>query len=156
MRTLRIKQLVDEVLDTLPKPHTEDVIDDAFHAIEQNPLWRKTYDDIVYQLGKPVANACLAFWVAHAKGLVGEIPGPAARSSLIQSYSKLVTPEAKRSKKVKEAEALKAMHDHFQANRESLPATIREQRDLIVTLIMSGIPTETAFSKAIERPMYAR
>ena len=34
IRSLRLKQLVDEVLDALEKPHTEDVIEDVFLAIE--------------------------------------------------------------------------------------------------------------------------
>ena len=156
MRTIRLKQLVDEALKSLPTPYTEDVIEDVFHAIEQNPRWRKTYDELVYELGKPVVNMWGGFWVAHALGLTGEEQGPATRATLLDTYSKLVTPAPKRSKKIKEPEALKMMHDHFQAHRDSLPASIRDHRALIVTLIMEGIPADIAFSKALEKPSFAR
>lgn len=36
MRTGRLKLLVEKVLSSLPKPHTEDVIEDVFAAIEGN------------------------------------------------------------------------------------------------------------------------
>jgi hypothetical protein len=155
MRPPRLKRLVDEVLDSIPTPHTEDVIEDVFLAIEHNPAWRRSYDEVVYELGKPATNAWTGFWVSHAEGRVGDQRETAARTTLIESYSKLVTPAAKRSKKVKEPEALKAMHDHYIANRASLPNSIVDQRDVIVALIREGIDVETAFAKAVEKPMFA-
>ena len=155
MRTLRLKQLVNEILETLPKPHTQDVIEDVFVAIEHNAAWRKTYDELVYELGKASVNAWGGFWISHAEGRVGDERQPAARTSLLESYSRLATPAVKRNKKLKEPEALKAMHEHFQANRASLPATVRNHREVIVTLIMEGIAPEAAFSKALEKPMFA-
>ena len=86
---------------------------------------------------------------------MGDERQPAARTSLLESYSRLATPAVKRNKKLKEPEALKAMHEHFQANRASLPATVRNHREVIVTLIMEGIAPEAAFSKALEKPMFA-
>jgi hypothetical protein len=156
MRTLRLKQLVDETVKSLPTPHTEDVIEDVFLAIENNPHGRKTYDGLVYELGKATVNTWGGFWIAHAVGLSGDERVPATRSSLIDSYSKLVKPAAKRSKKVKEPDALKLMSEHFQANRDSLPATIRDHREPIVTLIMEGYSTEDAFSKVLEKPVLSR
>ncbi len=156
MRTMRLKQLIDEALKSLPKPHTEEVIEDVFHAIERNPAWRKTYDALVYELGKPVVNNWGGFWVAHAEGRVGGEEGQASRATLINSYARLSGAAAKRGKKVKEPDALKAMHDHFLAHRETLPASIRDHRALIVALIMDGIPTEAAFSRALEKPAFAR
>lgn len=155
MRTLRLKQLINEVLDSLPKPHTDDVIEDVFVAIEQNVLWRKSYDEMVYELGKPVVNAWAGFWVSHAEGKTGENRETAGRTSLIESYSKLSAPAEKRAKKVKEPEALKAMHDHYLAHRETLPASIRDHREVIVTLIMDGIAPDVAFVKALEKPAFA-
>lgn len=156
MQTLRVRQLVNEVLAGIPAPRTEDVIDEVFHAIEGNPLWRKTYDEIVYKVGKSTANAWTGFWIAHAEARVGDVPGPSARSSLIDSYSKLVGPAPKRGKKVTQADAQKLMHEHYLAHRETLPAAVREHRDLIVALVMSGIPVEAAFLQAFEKPMFAR
>jgi hypothetical protein len=86
---------------------------------------------------------------------VGDQRETAARSTLIESYSKLMQPAEKRNKKVKEPEALKAMHDHYLAHRAELPAQIRDYRDMIVTLIMDGIGTEAAFANAIDRPSFA-
>jgi hypothetical protein len=151
---MRLKQLVDEVLESLPVPHTEDVIEDVFHAIELNPRWRKSYDEMVYELGNATVNAWGGFWVAHAEGRVGEQRQTAKKTTLIESYSTLAKAAAKRAK-VKEPEALKAMHDHFAAHRASLPPSIRDHREVILTLIMAGVEPEEAFARALEKPMFA-
>lgn len=157
MRTVRLKQLVDDVLKSLPVPHTEDVIEDAFCAIEQNPKWRKTYDALVYELGKTAVNSWAGFWIAHAEGRTGEQQVPAQRATLLDSYSRLTTKSAlKPGKKLKEPEALKLMSDHFQANRDGLPSGIRDQRGLILALLREGFTAEVAFSKALEKPTLAR
>jgi hypothetical protein len=155
MRTLSLKRLVDEVLESLPAPHTEDVIEDVFHAIEMSPRWRKTYDEMVYELGVATVVAWAGFWIAHAEGRVGDQRQTAKKTTLIESYSTLVKTAAKREKKVKEPQALKAMHDHFAANRASLPASIRDHREVILTLIMAGVAPEAAFARALEKPMFA-
>ena len=155
MPNLRLKQLVDQVLDRLPEPHTEEVVEDVFLAIEGDPVWRSTYDRMVYESGKPLVTAWASFWISHAEKRTGEQREAAARSSLIESYSRLVTPTAKRAKKATQEAALKAMHDHFLANRATLPQDIRDYRDTIVTLIMDGIATDVAFAQALERPSFA-
>lgn len=155
MRNLRLKQLVDAVLAQLPAPHTEDVIEDVFVAIEKNAEWRKSYDRMVYESGKAAVNSWAGFWISHAEQRVGDRRETAARSSLIESYSKLEAPAVKRKKKVREPEALRAMHDHFLAHRANLTADIREHRDVIVALIMDGIDVEVAFAKAMEKPAFA-
>ena len=155
MPNLRLKQLVEEVLETLPSPHTEDVVEDVFVAIEGNAVWRAAYDRMVYESGKSVVTSWAGFWISHAEKRTGEQRETAARSSLIDSYSRLVAPAEKRNKKVKEPEALKAMHEHFLAHRAELPQSIRDYREMIVTLIMDGIATETAFAKALDRPSFA-
>ena len=63
-RSMRLKQLVDAVLVNLPKPHTEDVIEDVFLAIEGNAEWRKTYDRMVYESGKAAVHAWAGFWIS--------------------------------------------------------------------------------------------
>jgi hypothetical protein len=52
-------------------------------------------------------------------------------------------------KKVKESKALELMASHYQANRASLPPTIRQHRELIVELIMEGFPPDEAFAQAL-------
>jgi hypothetical protein len=153
--TIRLKQLVEQVLDSLPKPHTEHVIEDVFFAIEGEPAWRSSYDRMVYDCGKAAVNSWAAFWVAHAEKRTGEERRTASRGTLIDSYSPLVTPTGKLNKKVKEPEALKAMHDHFLAHRAELPPAIRDYREMIIALIMDGVGTEAAFAKALDRPSMA-
>ena len=155
MPNLRLKQLVDQVLDRLPSPHTDEVVEDVFVAIEGDPALRSSYDRMVYESGKDLVNSWASFWISHAEKRTGDTRETAARSTLIGSYAKLVTPVAKRSKKVAEADALKAMHDHFIANRAAMPQDIRDYRETIVTLIMDGIAVEPAFSQALERPSFA-
>jgi hypothetical protein len=154
-RSLRLKQLVDLVLEKLPKPHTEDVIEDVFVAIEANADWRKSYDRMVYESGKPAVHSWAGFWISHAEQRTGDQRETAARSSLIESYSKLVAPATKRGKKVREPEALKVMHDHYLANRAALGPDIRDHREVIVALIMDGMTVEKAFAQAVERPAFA-
>jgi hypothetical protein len=153
--TLRLKHLVEQVLDSLPKPHTENVIEDVFFAIESDPTWRATYDRIVYECGKPAVTTWASFWISHAEKRVGDERKTASRGTLIDSYAPLVKPAPKLNKKVKEPEALKAMHDHFLAHRAELPPAIRDYRDAIVALIMDGVGTEAAFEKALTRPAMA-
>lgn len=154
-RSLRLKQLVDAILETLPKPHTADVIEDVFVAIEGNPEWRATYDRMVYESGKSAIHAWASFWISHAEQRTGEERAASARSTLIESYAKLVAPAAKRGKKMREPAALQAMHEHFLANRATLAADIRQQRDVIVALIMDGMGVEQAFAQAVEKPAFA-
>lgn len=155
MSTLRLKQLVDEVRESLPAPHTPEVIEDVFVAVENNPQWRKTYDEIVYKLGKPTTNAWAGFWIAHGEGRVADQRETASRATLIESFTRVVAPAVKRNKKMKEPDAVKAMHDYYQAHRDKLPASIRDHRNVIVTLIMEGIEPEAAFASVLEKPAFA-
>ncbi|HEY9446800.1 MAG TPA: hypothetical protein VIQ62_06970 [Burkholderiales bacterium] len=148
MRMTGVRRLVEEALASLPKPYTEDVIDDVFHAIENNPEWRRQYDDLVFGLGKKVVNARGGFWIATAVGRSGVDQVVAKKSTLIDSYSKLTKTATKRGKKLKEPEALKTMSDYFQAHRAELPSSIVSHRDVIVEILMAGYTAEEAFSKA--------
>jgi len=152
---LRLKQLVDQVLDRLGTPHTENVVEDVFVAIENDPVWRASYDRMVYESGKPAVTSWASYWISHAEKRMGDQRETASRNTLIDSYTRLVEPAKKRGKKVKEPEALKAMHDHFLAHRASLPADIRDHREVIVALIMDGIGVEAAFAQALEKPAFA-
>jgi hypothetical protein len=155
MYSLRLKQLVTEVLATNNAPEAGDVIEEVFLAIEANPLWRKTFDEVARANGKDMAAAWTGFWVAHLAQRAGEVRETAARSTLIESFTRLDAPAQERGKKLDEAEAVQAMHEYFKANRATLPATVRDHRDVIVALIMDGLPLEAAFAKALAKPMYA-
>jgi hypothetical protein len=156
MRTARLKSLMEEVVKSLPKPYTENVIEDVFVAIEANAKWHKEYEDLLYNLGKGVVNPWGGFWVAHATGRTPGEQVSATRTKLIESYAKLAKGPKVASAKVKEPEALKTMSDYFFANKETLPAAVREQRTLILELIKSGFAAADAFTKAMEKPALAR
>lgn len=50
-------------------------------------------------------------------------------------------------KKTTETAALSLMHQYFQSHKSTLPASIREQRELIVELIMAGFAPSYAFEQ---------
>lgn len=51
-------------------------------------------------------------------------------------------------KKIKEDKALELMYDYYKNNKNTLPASIQEYRELIVELIMEGLSPEEAFAQA--------
>ena len=156
MRNAQIKTLVEKVLKTLPKSQSEDLIEEVFLAIEGNPQWQKEYDDLHYNLGKPVVNAWAGFWIAHAKGKVAGEQVAAARSKLLDSYAKLVKGPKVSNPRLKEPEALAKMSEYFFANKDTLPAAVRKHRVLILELIKEGFAPAEAFTKALEKPEMAR
>lgn len=52
-------------------------------------------------------------------------------------------------KKVKENEALQLMSEYYQVYKNSLPASVRERRELIIEFIMEGFSVEDSFSQAM-------
>lgn len=93
--------------------------------------------------------------MAHHEQRVGGERETAARTTLIESYATLGAKAPKPSKKLKQPDAVKAMHEHYEAQRATLPASVRNHRDVIVALIMDGLPPEVAFRKALETPAFA-
>lgn len=150
MRTAEVKTLVREVLETLPKPYSEHVIDEVFSAIEQNPSWLRRYESECSILGKTVVNTWGGYWVANALGKVGEHQVPAKKSTLIGSYSLLDTDAKTILRKPKEPEALKLMSTYYYAHVSELPSEIKKQRDLIVELLMEGTPVAEAFEMVVK------
>jgi hypothetical protein len=143
MKTLDVKLLVDEVMADLPKPLTEHVIEDVFVAIESRPEWRSTYDSLCESLTKTVVNNWVGRWIGVALDKVGEKQLPSRRSSLVDSYSLLDADASMVARKRTETEAREAMSKHFFANRSTLPeATVRARRDVIIKLLMQGLPPE--------------
>ena len=149
MRTAGVRRLVTEVLASLPQPHTCDVIDDVFYGIEQRTDWRKRYNLLCHELGKPVANNWFGFWTANLEERRGDEQVPATKSSLIATYSRLSEKVSAPRKKVKEADALERMSAYFQENKSQLPPAIRKHRETIVELLMAGISAEEAFATVV-------
>lgn len=150
MRTADVKALVREVLESLPKLHSEHVIDDVFCAIERKPEWLNRYASECESLGKTVVNTWGGYWVANALGKVGEHQVPAKKSTLIGSYSLLDTDTKTILRKPKEAEALQLMFDYYQAHKSELPTDIRKHRELIVELLMEGMSPADAFAMVLK------
>lgn len=150
MRTAEVKSLVREVLSTLPKPHSEHVIDDVFGAVERNRGWRKRYEDQCETLGKKVVDAWGGYWIGSAVGKVGEHQVPSTKSSLIGSYSVLDTDAKGVARKPKDGEARQLMADFYQAHQAELPPEIRKHRELIVELLMEGMPPAEAFQMVLK------
>jgi hypothetical protein len=142
MRTAAVKRLIELALASLPKPHTEDVIDDVFNVIEHHPEWRQEYDNLCVDLGKTVVNTWGGFWISHSEGRSSVQQVPSRQSTLIASNSKLTSANAKLSKKVKEPAALEAMAAYFQQHKAG-------HREQIVELLMEGHSAEEAFSAVL-------
>ncbi len=63
-------------------------------------------------------------------------------------FVKMTETAIKPRKRVKEAKALQLMATYFQEQKGKLPAAVREQRELIVELIMEGYSEVEAFTQA--------
>jgi len=92
-KTDGVAELVRVILQTLPKPYGEDIIEDVFVAIEHNPNWLKRYNELGTELSEVwVVNN----WVGqHTRAQTGyetikEVS--TTRTKLAKSYSKLRRP----------------------------------------------------------------
>jgi hypothetical protein len=150
MRTAEVKLLMREVLATLPKPYSEHVIDDVFGAVERNRGWKQRYETQCETLGKPVVNAWGGYWVANVLGKAGQQQVPSKKSSLINSYSVLDTDAKAVERKPKDGEARQLMADYYHAHQAELPAEIRKHRELLVELLMEGMPVPDAFQMVLK------
>ena len=146
MKTAGVKKLVNAALDQVPKPYTDDVIDDVFMAIESELELRTEYDALVQELGKSAVNAWGGYWISNAVGKTGLHQIRSRRSKLIPSYSQLTAAATASSKKRKEPEALQLMSDYYQANKTRFSPSIRNHRELIVEMIIEGLPVEEVFA----------
>lgn len=150
MDTSSVKQLVTKALDGISKPYTESVIEDVFVAIETNDAWLAEYNGLCVDLGQPVVNQAVGSWVSKHVGRTGSEQVPTTRTKLAESYSKLSSVVAKRSrKKITKAEAAVQMAEFARENKRSLPANIREYREKIIDLIVEGLTAPEAFAKAL-------
>ena len=153
MKTAGVKKLVNMALDKVPKPHTEDVIDDVFLEIENEPELRTEYDELSRQLGKSTVNAWGGYWIASTLGKTGLRQTPSKKSKLLQSYSKLTETATAPSGKRKEPEALQLMSDYYQEHKAKLSPSIRNHRALIVEMIIEGLPVNEVFAMVPMEPL---
>ena len=153
MKTAPIKNLVDQVLDSLPKHDPEDAIDDVFHAIEANPTWLKEYESLCVDLGRDVVNQYGGHWIAHALGKSGGQQVASVKTSLISSYSKLAPRVKADNAKRKEPEALEVMSAYYFQNKAELSKDTPLFREYIVQLLMDGMSPEAAFAEVQPKPV---
>lgn len=150
MRTADVRALVQEILEAMPQPYSHHVIDEVFAAIEQDSGWRVRYDSLCSSLGRDVVNNWGGRWIALTLGKVGEQQVPSKKSSLIGSYSILDTDAKTIARKPNKAEALQLMSDYYKMHKANLSPNIRDHRDLIVDLLVAGLPVEDAFFEAMK------
>ena len=62
----------------------------------------------------------------------------------IKHTQTVITPR----KRIKKPEALKIMAQFYSQNKETLPSSVRDEREFIVELLMEGFSAEEAFSQA--------
>ena len=90
-KTQGVYELVRDVLRTLPEPYGEDVIEEVCLAIENNPDWRKRYEDLARDLRYWVVNNWIGQYTKILTGLKSKKQVAAKRSKIIKSYSKLMS-----------------------------------------------------------------
>lgn len=148
MQTNDVRDLVIEVLEALPKPYSENVIDEVFFAIQSNPQWLSEYEGLCSKHCKTVTNSLGGYWIGRALGKRGHKQIPSKKSSLIGSFSVLDTDALPPKTKPKEPEALVLMSEYFYANQEKLPKVevMKQHRDSLVWLIMDGQSPEDAYA----------
>lgn len=69
-------------------------------------------------------------------------------STAFDWFVRETTTAVKPKKKVSEAQAKQAMSDYYRENKGKWPASIRDQRELIIELIIEGFDAEQAFQQA--------
>jgi hypothetical protein len=90
---------VQTVLASMSAPYPEDITDRVCLAIEGNPAWLRRYEHLVEHFssmgkdGKSTVNTNIGYYTKELTGMVNISEGNVAKSSLIQSYSKLGYPE---------------------------------------------------------------
>lgn len=93
IKTHAVRQLVLEVLDTIERPYTADVVDDVFAAIEHDPAFLERYRVLCSSdLGTHVVNQAIGYGTATALGTTGTKQRPSTKNKLAQSYSLLELP----------------------------------------------------------------
>lgn len=88
-KTSGVRDLVSEVLRTLPRPYGEDISEDVCIAIESNPAWRRRYNELARDLRYWVVNNWIGQYVSDIAAMKSLRQVPAKRTGLVKSYRKL-------------------------------------------------------------------
>lgn len=89
-KTQGVDDFVSEVLKTIPKPYSEDVIKNVWLAIEEQSTWLEKYNELVYELGKDVVHHWIGRYTKKITGFKTLLKGVDAKPSKITgTYTKL-------------------------------------------------------------------
>lgn len=89
-KTEGVYLLVRDVLQRVPKPYGEDVIQDVFVEIEGDPEWHGRYDELVDELTPLVVNSSVGRYTKNLTGFETLREVYTRRTSLSKNYSKLI------------------------------------------------------------------
>lgn len=146
MKTVGVKHLIEQVLAQLPRPFTEDVIEDVFLAIEANLKWLNEYEQLCSSIGKLVTNSAVGMWVAKYVGRTGAHQVVSTKSKIAGSYSKLVFAGATLGRNLKADEAAQQVWEYYSRNRGNFATDISRFKSTLIELVMGGTPVEEAFT----------
>lgn len=89
-KTEEVFEMVQEVLNTIPEPYSEDITDEVCFKIEMNPEWNRQYYNLCAELQRHVVNNYLGAYTKEITGRRSLKQVPAQKSSIIKSYTKLI------------------------------------------------------------------
>ncbi|MBN1583131.1 MAG: hypothetical protein JXA89_20650 [Anaerolineae bacterium] len=89
LKTQGVYDLVKEVLETMPQPYGEDVVEDVCLAIENNPYYLQRYQELSAELVAWVVNNWIGQYVKQITGMRSIREVKAKRSHLITAFTKL-------------------------------------------------------------------
>jgi hypothetical protein len=148
-----LKALIREALDALPRPYGVAVIDDVFHEMETRPDLRKRYDQLCDEGTQTTVNTWGARIVGELLGKRGQRSVPAAKSSLIKTFSILDTDARSLARKPKAEEAAQMRWDYWKEHKQDFSASVRtaliKHTPLIDSLIMDGSLPAKAIEEVI-------
>jgi hypothetical protein len=88
-KTERVKELVQDVLHTIPEPYGEDIILDVFKAI--NLDWKRRYHQLEDELTEDVVKNWVGKYTKDLTGLniIRRVTTPEEWRDIVGSYTKL-------------------------------------------------------------------
>lgn len=82
-----IRLLVEEVYQTIPDPHDEDIVREVFFAIEDNAQWLSRYRQLCQELTSDVVNRWGGRYVKDLSGLNSIREVDVERGHIIRNYT---------------------------------------------------------------------
>ena len=89
LKTARVRSLVREVIDGLPRPLTEHVTLEVFKEIERSPARLNEYHTLCVELSQRVVNQWIGRWTLDALGAESIEQVTAEGTTLTETYSTL-------------------------------------------------------------------